>query len=156
MTASKQPVRVALRSLRTSPRFRRLFFARTISVFGSQFTNVALAFAILAIPGTSTATLGLVFGSLSLSTVIFLLVGGVLGDRIRRDLLMVSADLANAVAIGATAFLLAGDRPSIAAICGLAALSGAAVAVRSPAMTALLPEVVEEEHLQSANALLRL
>ena len=156
MTASKQPVRVALRSLGTSPRFRRLFFARTISVFGSQFTNVALAFAILAIPGTSTATLGLVFGSMSLAEVIFLLAGGVLGDRIRRDLLMVSADLTNAVAIGATAFWLAGDHPPIAAICGLAALSGAAVAVRSPAMTALLPEVVEEEHLQSANALLRL
>jgi hypothetical protein len=69
---------------------------------------------------------------------------------------MVSADLVNAVAIGATAFLLAGDHPPIAAICGLAAVSGAAVAVRSPAMTALLPEVVEEEHLQSANALLRL
>jgi MFS family permease len=125
-------------------------------MFGSQFTNVALAFAILAIPGTSTATLGLVFGSWSLSTVVFLLAGGVLGDRIRRDLLMVSADLANAVAIGATALLLAGDHPPIAAICGFAALSGAAVAVTLPAMTALLPEVVEEEHLQSANALLRL
>ncbi len=156
MTASNQPVRVALRSLRTSPRFRRLFFARTISVFGSQFTNVALAFAILALPGASTATLGLVFGSLSLATCVFLLIGGVLGDRIRRDLLMVVADLTNAIAIGGTAVLLSQDHPAIGGICGLAALSGAAVAVRSPAMTALLPEVVEEEHLQSANALLRL
>jgi MFS family permease len=156
MTTSRPPVREALSALKASPGFRRLFFARTVSVFGSQFTNVALAFAILAIPGTSTATLGLVFGSLSAATVIFLLLGGVLGDRVRRDVLIVISDLVNALAIGGTAFILSQDHPSITAICVLAAFSGAAVAVRSPALTALLPQVVEEEHLQSANALLRL
>ncbi len=79
-SADSETTRRSLRVLRANARYRKLFAARTASVFGNQFTSLALAFGILDLPGhKNAATLGLVFAAASAGTVIFLLVGGGLG-----------------------------------------------------------------------------
>jgi MFS family permease len=61
--------------------FRLLFLGRTISVAGNQFTNVALAFAVLDLTG-SAADLGYVLTAAFVPLVVFLLVGGIWADRL--------------------------------------------------------------------------
>ena len=149
--------RKSLAALRTNSRYRKLFAARTASVFGSQFTSLALAFGVLGLPGhNNAATLGLVFAAASTGTVLFLLIGGVLADRIRRDRLIMGSDFLSGLSVAATATLFASHTANGLNLASLAFLSGGAFAVRSPALTGLLPSILEDVQIQAGNALLRL
>lgn len=77
------------------PRFRTLFLGRTVSLFGDNLVPVALAFAVLDLTG-SASDLGLVLAVQTVSMVAFLLVGGIWGDRVARNRLMVASDLVRA------------------------------------------------------------
>jgi hypothetical protein len=68
--------------LRSAP-FRWLVVASTVDRIGGSIAPVALAFAVLDLTG-STTSLGLVVGARSLANVIFLLIGGVVADRLPR------------------------------------------------------------------------
>src|SRR5215211_9121036 len=59
--------------------FRLLFFGRTISLFGSAFAPIALAFAVVVLTG-SPSDLGLVLSAYMLAHLVFLLAGGVWAD----------------------------------------------------------------------------
>ena len=72
--------------------FRLLFTGHVISLLGDAMTPVALAFAILDLTG-SAGDLGYVIAARSAPLVGFLLIGGVLADRLPRRLVMVGADL---------------------------------------------------------------
>src|SRR5205807_4675803 len=85
--------------------FRLLFIGRTISLFGSAFAPIALAFAVVYLTG-SPADLGLVLSAYMLAHIVFLLAGGVWADRLPRHLVMVASDLLSAVAQIAVAVLL--------------------------------------------------
>jgi MFS family permease len=149
--------RDSLKVLRANSRYRKLFAARTASVFGSQFTSLALAFGILGLPGhDNAATLGLVFAAASTGTVLFLLVGGVLADRTRRDRLIMGSDLLSGLSVAMTATLFATHHANGLNLALLSFVSGGAGAVRSPALTGLLPSILEDTQLQAGNALLRL
>lgn len=150
-------MRESLAVLRANRRYGRLFAARTASVFGNQFTNLALAFGILDLPGHHNAgTLGVVFATASAGTVLFLLVGGVLADRMRRDVLLMASDLLSGLATATMATLFLTHLASAGSLMVLAFVSGGAVAVRFPALTGLLPSILDEQHLEAGNALLRL
>ena len=159
-TDSEQPkisLRTSVATLATNAKYRRLFAARSISIFGNQFSNLALAFGILALHGTGKAALlGLVFASASLATVIFVLLGGVLSDRTRRDVLIISSDVVSGITLATLAVLFATHHATPAALIGLSFIQGAAAAVRFPALTGLLPAIVEPDEIQPANGLLRL
>jgi hypothetical protein len=66
------------------PRFALLLSARTAAVLGSAFGPVALAFGVLALPGATAATLSVVVAVESLAMVAFMLLGGVIADRLPR------------------------------------------------------------------------
>src|SRR6476660_8937099 len=127
-------------------RFLRLAAARTISTLGSGFGRVALAFAILSLPGATPARLSLVLAVQALPALLFILAAGVIGDRFSRYRLIVGAALA--------AMQLTGWAP-LPAVLVAAALSGLASALLMPALSGVLPEFVAAEQLQSANAVLR-
>src|SRR5437762_2174104 len=61
-------------------------------MFGDGIVPVALAFAVLEVERSATA-LGLVLGAQAATRVGFILVGGVVGDRLPRRLVMVTSDL---------------------------------------------------------------
>ena len=93
-------------------RFALLFLARTASVLGSAFGPVALAFGVLALPGATATTLSLVTAAEALSMVVFMLLGGVIADRLPRFRVMMAADLGGALAwAGLAAMLITGWAP---------------------------------------------
>jgi MFS family permease len=135
--------------------FRLLFLGRTISLFGSAFAPIALAFAVVVLTG-SPSDLGLVLSAYMLAHLVFLLAGGVWADRLPRNLVMVTSDLLSGGAqLAAAALLLTGVAQSWHLIV-LAALRGGASAFFMPASTGLVPQVVSPGRLQQANALLSL
>lgn len=132
--------------------FRLLFTGHVISLLGDAMTPVALAFAILDLTG-SAADLGYVIAARSAPLVGFLLIGGVLADRLPRRLVMVGADLSRFCTQGTTAALLISGHAQISEIAALQAFHGAATAFFNPAATGLTPQVVSAERLQDANGL---
>lgn len=137
------------------PRFRWLLAARTTSILGNAVAPIALAFAVLDLTG-SAADLGLVVGARSLGTVLVLVFGGVLADRLPRDVLLVGTSLAAAVLQAVEAALVLSDSATIPALLVLSALGGAVAAVSLPASAAMVPETVPKDELRPANALLRI
>jgi len=140
--------------LRSAP-FRWLLAARTTSILGNAVAPIALAFAVLDLTG-SAADLGLVVASRSVANVAVLLFGGVIADRLPRDVVLVGTSFAAAVTQGAVAALVITGSASIPSLVVLSVLNGAVAAVSLPAAGALVPDTVPEAQLRPANALLRL
>jgi MFS family permease len=133
--------------------FRLLFAARAISYVGTYLAPIAVAFAILDNGGGATAV-GLSFAAWTLGQVTMLAFGGVVGDRIPRRLVMVGSDVASTAVRTTMGVLLLSGHAQVWQLIALQALGGAAVAFYSPASYGLVREVVPEEELQEANALL--
>jgi MFS family permease len=137
-------------------RFGLLFAARTAAVLGSAFGPVALAFGVLALPGATATTLSLVTAAEAITLVAFMLVGGVIADRLPRFRVMVAADLGAALAWGGLAVMLLTGWAPIGMLIAVAGVAGMATALFYPAFTGVVPEVVPAHRLQSANGVLRL
>jgi predicted MFS family arabinose efflux permease len=135
--------------------FALLFVARTVSLFGSAITPIALAFAVLRLTG-SASDLGFVLAARVVPQILFLLVGGIWADRLPRHLVMVGSNIANGVTQAATAALLLAHSASVWQLAVLQAANGAAFAFFLPASTGLVPQAVSAARLQQANALLRI
>lgn len=135
--------------------FRLLFIGRTISLFGSSFAPIALAFAVITLTG-SPSDLGLVLSAYMLAHIVFLLAGGVWADRLPRHLVMVTSDLLSGASQIAAAILLLGGFAQTWHLIVLGAIRGGASAFFMPASTGLVPQVVSPPRLQQANALLSL
>jgi MFS family permease len=139
----------------TEREFRRLYLARAFSLFGDGLVPVALAFAVLNLDRSASA-LGFVLAARSVSLVLFLLVGGVVADRLPRQQVMIAADLLRLLTQGTTAALLISGHAAVWHLIVLAFFYGGGAAFFLPASTGLIPETVRAEHLQQANALLSL
>src|SRR5207244_5900191 len=73
--------------------FRLLYLARAFSLFGDGLVSVALPFAVFSIDRSASA-LGFVLASRSVSLVAFLLVAGVVADRLPGNRCVITWDLA--------------------------------------------------------------
>jgi len=136
---------------------RLLVASRLVSDFGNGIAPIALAFGVLALPGGDARSLGLVLFCAALPRLLFLLLGGVIADRVRsRARLMAAAEAAAAAAQFVAAGLFLSGHATVPALATLAAVNGVAVAVLFPTMTGLVPQIATGESLQSANALVRL
>jgi MFS family permease len=132
--------------------FRLLLAGQTVSLLGDGMVPVALAFAVLEVTDSPSA-LGIVLAARLIPTVVLLLAGGVVADRISRRTVMVAADLVRLLSHALMAALLLSDSAEIWSLAVLAAINGAGTAFFAPASTALLPMVVKPAALQQANAL---
>lgn len=132
--------------------FRLFFTGYLTSFFGSQMVPVAVTFAVLNNGGTA-ADVGYVLAAETVPLVVFLLVGGVIADRLPRRVVMIGADLLRAVSQGTLAVLLLTGHPALWEFMVLLAFTGAGQAFFSPAMTGLIPQVASAARLQQANAL---
>ncbi|ROS61378.1 putative MFS family arabinose efflux permease [Frigoribacterium sp. PhB160] len=135
--------------------FRWLLAARTTSVLGNAVAPIALAFAVLDLTG-SAADLGLVVAARSVANVAVLLLGGVVADRLPRDVVLVGTSLAAAATQAVVAALVVTGTATVPSLVVLGVLNGAVAAVSLPAAAALVPDTVPTELLRPANALLRL
>lgn len=135
--------------------FRRLYFARTVSLVGDGIAPVAIAFAVLDLGGSAT-DLGLVLAVHSVVVTALILVGGVYSDRLSPRISMLGSDLVRTLVVGLIAVLLLAGQAEIWQLVLLYAVEGAATAFFNPASIAIVPQVVSEARLQEANALLSL
>jgi MFS family permease len=136
--------------------YRLLFAARTTSRLGSAMAPVALAFAVLTTLHGSATDLGIVLTARLVPTVCFILLGGVLGDRLPRPVVMVGSNAVSGAGQAVAALLLLTGHATVSALAAIAAVNGLSSAFFMPASEGIVPQVVSAELLQEANALLRL
>jgi predicted MFS family arabinose efflux permease len=136
--------------------FRLLFLGRTASLIGNAFAPVALAFAVLDDLGGDATDLGLVLAAAWVPQIVFTLLGGIWADRLPRNLVMVSTDLAMFGAQAVVAALLLTGSAELWMLVATQAVRGTAMAFFFPAAAGLVPQVVSNTRLQPANAVLRM
>ncbi|WP_052032622.1 MFS transporter [Streptomyces viridochromogenes] len=122
---------------------------------GNGVAPTALAFAVLD-PTGSAGSLGLVAGAHSLTSVLFLLYGGVLADRLPRGPLLVGSSVVSAASQAVIAALVLTHSAAIPLLMVLAAANGASGSCYRPASQALLPRTVPPEARRAALALSRI
>jgi hypothetical protein len=132
--------------------FVRWTVAASVSLLGDGIFVVALAWQVLELTGSATK-LALVFAVWTLPNVAFLLVGGVVSDRLDRRRVMIAADLLRAAAIGTIGVLSAIGSLELWHVLVLIGFMGIGDAFFNPASTALVPDLLGPDDLVQANAL---
>jgi MFS family permease len=120
---------------------------------GTAVAPIALAFAVLDLTGSST-DLGIVLAANWAPQLVLVLFGGVLADRLPRNLVMVGSNALSAAGQGAIATLLLTHTARLWHLIVFQALRGVAMAFFWPASQGLVPQTVRPALLQQANALL--
>ena len=138
-----------------SRNFRLLVTGTTTSALGNAITPVALAFAVLDLGG-SAGQLGLVVAAFALAEVVTVLFGGVLGDRVPRQLMMEGSAAASAVTQALMATLLVGGWATIPLLGVIGAVNGCLSALSGPSSQAMTRLTVPTADLGTAVALRRL
>ena len=133
--------------------FRLLWGGQTVSFAGDMAFLVAIGWYVTTLTG-SAGSLGIVLAIQSAALLTTLLIGGVIADRYPRRRLMIGSDLARAVLVGILAALDATGSLSFTAILVLVALIGLADGFFQPAFGGIVPLVVEQPFLASANSML--
>ena len=131
--------------------FRLLFLGTTITTIGDRVAGIALAFAVLDL--ASATALGIVFAVRQGVQALVVVAGGVLSDRIPRNLVLVGASLMQGAAQAATAACVIADVGGVGAIVALQAVYGLGLGLVLPAEVGLVPQTVTPGRLQQANAL---
>jgi DHA3 family tetracycline resistance protein-like MFS transporter len=131
--------------------YRLLVFAAVVSLLGDGFYFIALAWQVYDISNVPTA-LSIVGAAGTIPVVALMLISGALSDRFDRRKLMIGADLLRALAIGVMAVLSIAGVIELWHIIVLVLFVGAGQAFFNPASTALLPDLLTEQHLPGANA----
>lgn len=137
------------------PNFRWLALGRAMVYFCNALTPIVLGFAVLDLGG-SVVDVGVVVGARSVANVCFLLLGGLLADRLPRPLLLQGAGAIAAVVQGIAAVSLFAGFASIPLLAALSVVNGIAAAISVPTSAALTPQTVPPELLRQANAVARM
>jgi MFS family permease len=132
--------------------FRLLWIGASASLLGDGVYLVALAWQALALrrgPG-GLALLGVCATLPQLLCVVF---GGVISDRYDRRRVLLVADVARAVAVGAVAMIGLAGQLRLWHLAVLSVVYGAGAGFAAPAFDAIIPGLVDDDVLEEANAL---
>ena len=132
--------------------FRVLWLGMAVSLIGDGIFFVAVAWESYSLWNAPVA-LSIVGIGMTVPTVAFLLVGGVVSDRFDRRLVMVWADSLRAAAVAVLAILVLTDALHFWQLVGLVAVYGIGTAFFTPAFEAIVPELVPSADLPAANSL---
>jgi MFS family permease len=132
--------------------FRLLWSGMCVSLLGDGIFLVAMAWQVYALSNAPTA-LALVGITMTVPTIAFLLLGGVVSDRLDRRRIMLASDLVRGLAVGLLALLSLTGALELWHVAAIAAVYGAGTAFFSPAFDALVPELLPADELAQANAL---
>ncbi|MGE5690687.1 MAG: MFS transporter [Pseudomonadota bacterium] len=144
----------ALHALRSRD-FRLLWLGQTLSLIGNGAFVVALGWKTVQFTGSSTS-LAVVLMANATAMLATLLVGGALADRYPRRALMILSDLARFGIVGALVVCDATDTLSFGLLIAFAVGVGLADGFFHPAFGGIVPLVVEQPLLASANTLIGL
>jgi MFS family permease len=132
--------------------FASLWMGQAVSRLGDSLYRIALAWWVLEKTG-SAAAMGTVLVFTTVPMLVFMLVGGVLVDRLPRPWVMLISDLARGILVAGVAALAALGTLQMWEILLASAVFGLVDAFFQPAYSAILPEIAAREALQSANSL---
>lgn len=148
----QQGIREGLKLLQR-PDFAKLFIAYFISYSGTAMAPIAMAFGVLELTG-STKDSAIVIAAPTTAQILILLMGGVLADRTSRQRMLVTADILAMCSQMTIAILFLSGHATVPLLAGFMLVSGVAYALRTPAATGFIPQIVSREELHAANSLL--
>jgi MFS family permease len=135
-----------------SRNFRLLWLSQSASVIGDALVIVAIGLYVTRLTG-NPADVGVVLAAYSLPLVLFVLLGGVVADRLPRQVVMLVADTVRGLLHGTLAVLIASGVVRVWHMVVIGVLFGTAEAFFQPAYTGLVPQTVDEPDIQAAQAL---
>jgi len=138
------------------PAFRKLLLARFVSNYGNGLAPIALAFGVLGLKGATASDLSIVMAAQMFPLVVFMLFGGVIADRYPRALIVGVSDVVLSIFVVYNGISFLDGKATILSLSAVAFVGGTLAALWWPAFSGLVPEVVPEEMLQSANSVIGL
>ncbi len=133
---------------------RLLWIGEGFSVLGSQFYMIALPWLVLQLTG-DPFQMGSVLALAGIPRALFMLVGGALTDRFSPKALMIGSTLVRmSIGISLTILVLNGWT-NIIFLYLLSLTFGLADAFLYPAQSAILPRIVEKDHLLAGNSIVQ-
>jgi len=130
--------------------YRLLIAALSIVIFAEGMWTVVMALQVIDL-SRDPAALSLVATCLSAGLVAFVLVGGIMADRIPQRTIIIGVEAVNTVVVAAVAMLGATGLLRIWHMAVAAALLGIGAAFFFPAYSAYLPRILPAEQLLAAN-----
>jgi MFS family permease len=147
-------MRTQLVELRKHRGFSALATSRFISNVGNGISPVALAFGVLALPGSTAKDLSIVMAARMFPMIALMLFGGVIGDRFKRNRIVGGADVIGSGFAAVSALSLIVGHSSVFLLALMGALFGILNALWWPAMSGVLPEILPKAKLQHGNAVI--
>jgi MFS family permease len=135
--------------------FRLLLADRLLAPASYAFSLVGVSFAVLD-NGGSTEQLSYVLAAQIAPSLVFVLLGGIIADRIAPQKVIVAGNLMMAAGEGTFGVLVLTGHPALWQMIALECLTGTGMALFYPASNALLPRLVPAGLLQQASAVSRL
>lgn len=132
--------------------FRVLWLGMAVSLLGDGVFLVAIAWESYSL-WNAPAALSIVGIGMTVPTVAFLLLGGVVSDRRDRRLVMACADALRAAAVAALAALVLAGAIRFWELVALVAVYGVGTAFFTPSFEAIVPSLLPAADLPSANSL---
>ena len=134
--------------------FRLVWAGESISLLGNAFQTVAVSWLVLDLTGSGLA-LGTILIAAAIPRGIFMLLGGVLADRVSPRNLALGSNVLRAVLTALIAILVIGDRIEIWHLAVVGVAFGTVDAVFLPAIGTLVPRLVPASRLAAANAMMQ-
>ena len=129
-----------------------IVIGQIISLFGSSIQRFSMSLYLLEFTG-STASFARILAISTLPYILFAPIAGRLSDHVNRKKIMVALDFVCALIIGGYAIILFNGRDHEIIVGIVMFMLSIGATLYGPAVTASIPQVVDEEHLTSANGI---
>lgn len=134
--------------------FRLLWISQGIGRLGDQFYLVALPWLVLQLTGDAFA-MSTVLAVASIPRALFMLIGGALTDRFSSRTLMLASSLLRLVLVALLSGLVLAGSIELWMLYPFALIFGLMDGFFYPALNAIVPQLVDQERLQTGNALIQ-
>lgn len=130
-----------------------IVIGQIISLFGNAIQRFSMALYLLEFTG-STAAFANILAVSTIPYIIFAPIAGKLSDNINKKKIMVYLDLFCSILIGAYAFILLKGKDSELVVATVMFMLSVCYTLYGPAVVSLIPQIVEEDKLTSANGII--
>ena len=141
-----------MREILKRPDYRRFLLARFISNFGNGMGPIALAFGVLHMRGGNASLLGLILAIQTISMLCMSPLGGVIADKYGRVMVLGLMDIIGGSAFLIQAYFFSTGHVPLAVFLIVNIIFGLCWGVFWPAFGGLMPALVDEKELQTANS----
>lgn len=132
--------------------FLIIVIGQIISLFGNAIQRFSMSLYLLEFTG-STASFAKILALSTLPYILFAPIAGRLSDRVNRKKIMVYLDFICTLLIGGYALILLKGRDHEMIVALVMFMLSTCATLYGPAVTASIPQIVDEEHLTSANGI---